>query len=732
MTPRAKKSFHPIPFGKYLLLDRIAVGREAEFYLAQKRDEKSPEKPIVIKKMLPRLTSEEGLIKTFINEAKLAAFLEHRNIIKTYDFGTIEGAYFVAMEYLFGKSLRAIDSMSKQKERRISLGNALHVAAQICSGLDYAHKLKDPQGNNGCIIHRNICPDSVFVTYNGRIKLTDFSVSTNGSRDDKSQMDIMKGKLAYMSPQQVDGKTIDHRSDIFSTGILLYEMVTGKKMFDGETMQVFSRVRQARFDPPESIVDCQYPKVYEIINRALEKKPEKRYQSAGEMLADLKKVTMAIPSQPTAADLAEYMKGLFEERMGADKLANKRAAQITVIDVSTEQTGLEESPRKKAAQTDSPATSQGEIDTEEPPGHPAAQKEPVELSAKEAGLEELSDQEAAKTSSIGPPVAKIHARQPTDRPAAPAAPVKPSTDEASPVEEPRRQETAQSHSAGLSNKVTNVENIPEQNLQEIDSGRQAQPVRGSLDPDLKDKTQAKAHIMPAEGRPKKGNAKAFWYAALAAPLVVICAVSVWLFWREPDTMRLTAVESSKLEAAIEALEAERFVEAITLLEEVMAGNPTMINVVSAPYSRALQGRASGLIDADPHEAKALLLKAVELDQGSAKGLSQLGLIYLQEKDYTKAIQAYKKAADLDSQFAETFFNLGYLYAITKHYAKAEGMYGRVVELAPSFVDEALFNLAVVQKRLDKRAECIKNLKRAIKLNPKNKQAKRYLKSLKGT
>ncbi|MCK4728867.1 MAG: serine/threonine protein kinase, partial [Desulfobacterales bacterium] len=228
MTPRAKKSFHPIPFGKYLLLDRIAVGREAEFYLAQKRDEKSPEKPIVIKKMLPNLTSEEGLIKAFINEAKLAAFLKHRNIIKTYDFGTIDGTYFVAMEYLFGKSLRAIDSMSKQKERRISLGNALHVAAQICSGLDYAHKLKDPQGNNGCIIHRNICPDSVFITYNGQIKLTDFSVSTNGSRDDKSQMDIMKGKLAYMSPQQVDGKTIDHRSDIFSTGILLYEMVTGK------------------------------------------------------------------------------------------------------------------------------------------------------------------------------------------------------------------------------------------------------------------------------------------------------------------------------------------------------------------------------------------------------------------------------------------------------------------------------------------------------------------------
>jgi len=619
MTPRAEKSFHPIPFGKYLLLDRIAVGREAEFYLAQKRDEKSLEKPIVIKKMLPNLTSEEGFIKTFINEAKLAAFLEHRNIIKTYDFGTIDGTYFVAMEYLFGKSLRAIDSTSKQKERRISLGNALHVTAQICSGLDYAHKLKDPLGNNGCIIHRNICPDSVFITYNGQIKLTDFSVSTNGSSDDKSQMDIMKGKLAYMSPQQVDGKSIDHRSDIFSTAILLYEMVTGKKMFDGETMQVFSRVRQARFDPPESIVDCQYPKVYEIINRALEKEPEKRYQSAGEMLADLKKVTMAIPSRPTAANLGEYMKGLFEERMDAD----------------------------------------------------------------------------------------------------------------SPVEEPSPQETAQTYSGEPSNQVTNVEDIPEQNPQQIDSGRQAQPARSTPDPDEKVETAEKPHIMPAEGRPKKGNAKAFWYAALAATLVVICAVSVWLFWTEPDTMRLTAVESSKLEAAMEALEAERFAEAITLLEEVMAGNPAMISMVSAPYSRALQGRASGLVETDPDEAKALLLKAVELDQGSVQWLSQLGLIYLQEKDYTKAIETYQKAADLDSQFAETFFNLGYLYAITKHYPKAEEMYGRVVELAPSFVDEALFNLAVVQKRLHKRAECIKNLERAIKVNPKNKQAKRYLKSLKG-
>ncbi|MCK4485864.1 MAG: protein kinase [Desulfobacterales bacterium] len=731
MTPKAQKSFHPIPFGKYLLLDRIAVGREAEFYLAQKRDEKSPEKPIVIKQMLPRLTSEEGLMKAFINEAKLAAFLKHRNIIKTYDFGTIEGTCFVAMEYLFGKSLRAIDSTSKQKERPINLENALHVAAQICTGLDYAHKLKDPQRNNDYIIHRNICPDSVFITYDGQIKLTDFSVSTNGSRDDRSQMDIMKGKLAYMSPQQVDGKTIDHRSDIFSTGILLYEMVTGKKMFDGETMQVFSRVRQARFDPPESIVDCQYPKVYEIIYRALEKEPEKRYQSAGEMLADLKEVTIAMPSRPTAEGLADYMKLLFEERMDADKLANKRPAQISVIDVSTEQSGLEESTHKKATQTDSPATSQGEIDTEEPAGHPAAQKEPVELSAKEAGLEELSDEEAEKTDSIGPPEPEIHAHQPTDQPAAPAAPVKPSTDGASPVEEPRRQETAQTYSAEPSNQVTNVEDIPEQNLQHIDSGRQAQPARSTPDPYEKVETAKKPHVVPAEGRLKKGNAKAFWYAALAATLVVICAVSVWLFWREPDTMRLTAVESSKLEAAMEALEAERFAEAITLLEKVMAGNPAMISMVSAPYSRALQGRASGLVETDPDEAKALLLKAVELDQGSVQGLFQLGLIYLQEKDYTKAIETYQKAADLDSQFAETFFNLGYLYAITKHYAKAEEMYGRVVELAPPFVDEALFNLAVVQKRLDKRAECIKNLERAIKVNPKNKQAKRYLKSLKG-
>lgn len=619
MTPRAEKSFHPIPFGKYLLLDRIAVGREAEFYLAQKRDEKSLEKPIVIRKMLPNLTSEEGLIKAFINEAKLAAFLRHRNIIKTYDFGTIEGTYFVAMEYLFGKSLRAIDSTSKQKERRISLGNALHVTTQICSGLDYAHKLKDPQGNNGCIIHRNICPDSVFITYNGQIKLTDFSVSTNGSRDDKSQMDIMKGKLAYMSPQQVDGKTIDHRSDIFSTGILLYEMVTGKKMFDGETMQVFSRVRQARFDPPESIVDCQYPKVYEIINRALQKEPEKRYQSAGEMLADLKKITMAIPSRPTAADLGEYMKGLFEERMDAD----------------------------------------------------------------------------------------------------------------SPVEEPSPQETAQTYSAEPSNQVTNVEDIPEQNLQQIDSERQAQPARSTPDPDEKVETAEKPHVVPAEGRPKKGNAKAFWYAALAATLVVICAASVWLFRNEPDTTQLTAVESSELEAAMEALEAERFAEAITLLEEVIAGNPAIISMVSAPYSRALHGRASGLVETAPDEAKALLLKAVELDQRSVQGLSQLGLIYLQEKDYTKAIETYQKAADLDSEFAETFFNLGYLYAITKHYARAEKMYGRVVELAPSFLDEALFNLAMIQKRLGKRDKCIENLERATKVNPKNKQAKLYLKSLKG-
>ena len=155
-----------------------------------------------------------------------------------------------------------------------------------------------------------------------------------------------------------------------------------------------------------------------------------------------------------------------------------------------------------------------------------------------------------------------------------------------------------------------------------------------------------------------------------------------------------------------ALKADRYGEAVGLFEKVLASEPDMIKYVSGPYSQALSGHASNLLKTDLGRAELLLLKAVELDPTSVKANFQLGLLYVKQKDYPKAIETYNKVAELDPLFPDTFFNLGYVYAMKKEYAKAENMYGRVIALNPAFVDEVFFNMAVIQDKLGKRAACM--------------------------
>jgi tetratricopeptide (TPR) repeat protein len=189
-------------------------------------------------------------------------------------------------------------------------------------------------------------------------------------------------------------------------------------------------------------------------------------------------------------------------------------------------------------------------------------------------------------------------------------------------------------------------------------------------------------------------------------------------------------ESPKLESGMVAFKVKSFAEAVALFEEILASDPSIINKVSGPYARALRGQSSNLVKTDPQKAKALLLTSVELEPESVQGHFQLGLLYVRLKDYTKAIDTYQKAAALDPQFSEIFFNLAYVYAVTKDFSKAKEMYVRVVELAPPFLDEALFNLAIVHEKLGKRDKSIKNLEQAIMVNPENELAKKYLQRLK--
>jgi serine/threonine protein kinase/TolA-binding protein len=334
----------PIRFGKYLLLEKIAIGGMAELYRARITGTQGFEKIVAIKKLLPHLNDEVELVKAFIHEAKLAALLQHQNIVNIFDFGSMEGTYFIAMEHLFGKDLHLITEKSEEKKLPLSLDHALYIAAKICEGLDYAHQLKDFQGNPLNIIHRDISPQNILVTYDGEVKIVDFGIAKAAGQNTKTREGVIKGKVSYMSPEQAAGKAIDKRSDIFSAGILLYEMVTGSRMFDGDALQVLSKVREVQFQPSRDVASELPPRVHEILDRALAKDPAERYQSSADMLLDLEECLYENDLRPTARSVAQDMKALFKQDIVDEERFMRETMQIDLRGPSGD--GQETEPQK--------------------------------------------------------------------------------------------------------------------------------------------------------------------------------------------------------------------------------------------------------------------------------------------------------------------------------------------------------------------------------------------------
>ncbi|MDJ0720199.1 MAG: protein kinase [Desulfobacterales bacterium] len=315
----------PTKFGKYWLTDRIAVGGMAELYRGKISGDEGFEKAVAVKKILPHLAAEKDAVNYFIDEARLAALLQHPNIAQIYDFGRLEDAYFIAMEYLFGKDLKSVLHLAEERNLPLSLENALHITSRICSGLDYAHNMKDLQGDLLNIIHRDVSPQNIFITYDGQVKIIDFGIAKAASRITSTRSGVIKGKVAYMSPEQAEGLEVDHRADIFSVGILLYEMVTGRFMYDGDAMEILSRARDADFTRPERIVRDLPECVILSLDTALAKDTRTRYSSCGEMLSDLEDCIYHLNFRPSDQKLAQYMKALFENEFESEEASMTRA-----------------------------------------------------------------------------------------------------------------------------------------------------------------------------------------------------------------------------------------------------------------------------------------------------------------------------------------------------------------------------------------------------------------------
>ncbi|MCF8062867.1 MAG: protein kinase [Deltaproteobacteria bacterium] len=593
--------YKPLRFGKYTLLDRIGVGGMAELYRALITGDRGFEKLIAVKRLLPHLADEDSVVASFIDEAKLAALLQHRNIVQIYDFGSMEGSYFIAMEYLFGKDLQAMMKKARDKDRPLGLANALCIAEQVCEGLDYAHKLKDLQGNPLHIIHRDVSPQNIFINYGGEVKIIDFGIAKASSQSDKTQLGTIKGKVAYMSPEQAQGEPIDHRSDIFAAGILLYEMLTGARLFSGDPMEVLAQVREARFVPPKEAAPDLPGELHRILERALSMDPAERYQTCGGMYEDLDDCVQKHALRPTPQALALFMKDLYEEEIETEELTIHAVTKVRAHEqIRQAKSAIREAEKTAVLETEPPARRARPWMRFAVPG--------------------------ATLLLVVAAIALYPAWDPTARSGAPVAGQAPS---------------------------------------------------------------------PAAPEIRGGNGPA-----------------------------------AVLQAGLAALEAERYRDAAVLFEETLEADPNLRERVAGPYDRALREMAAPLANDRPLEAERLLLKAAAAHPQGVQSRFQLGLLYVRMKDYPKARETFEEAAALEPSFADIYFNLGYVHAMTRDYAKAEEMYHRVVELAPMYLDEAYFNLAMVQEKAGKVKESLVNLEQAVTVNPENRPARKNLERLK--
>ncbi len=307
----------PIKFGNYLLLERIAVGGMAEVFVAKAFGVEGFERLLAIKKILPTMGEDPEFIHMFVDEARIAVQLAHANIVQVLELGKHDENLYIAMEYVSGRDLRQLIDRFRKRQEALPIPQACLIIAEICEALDYAHRKRDAQGRPLGIVHRDVSPQNVLVSFDGEVKLIDFGIAKAESRLQKTQSGILKGKFSYMSPEQVKGQPIDGRSDVFACGVLLWELVCGEKLFTGESdFAILEKVKQCLVPEPRSRNPACPPDLQRVMLRALATAPGDRYQSASDLHDELVPFTMAggtvFGSRQLASWLREEFKGEFE------------------------------------------------------------------------------------------------------------------------------------------------------------------------------------------------------------------------------------------------------------------------------------------------------------------------------------------------------------------------------------------------------------------------------------
>lgn len=304
--------------GKYEILTQLTLGGMAELFLAFTAGPGGFRKYVVVKRILPDVKADDQFVTMFLDEARLTAALSHPNIAQVFDLGEEEDGLYLAMEFISGQNLNQVAGACRRAQRPLPVGFSCSVARDVLSALHYAHTFTDPTGHSQSIIHRDVAQKNVMVTYDGVTKLLDFGIAKAKGKIGRTNVGMVKGTTGYMSPEQVRGEEIDGRSDVFSAGVMLHEMLTGRRLFSAETeLEEMQLILEKKVPRIEDVNPLLSEELGNVVSKALERERAQRWSSAREMAKALEKATHKVLFDQE--QVAAFMRELFAERMAATR-----------------------------------------------------------------------------------------------------------------------------------------------------------------------------------------------------------------------------------------------------------------------------------------------------------------------------------------------------------------------------------------------------------------------------
>jgi len=309
--------------GRYSVVQRLSVGGMAEIFLALATGPGEFRKFVTLKRILPNLREDEAFVRMFLEEARISASLSHANIAQVFDLRSEEDELYLAMEYIAGEDVSQILRMTAKRQAFVPVGLTAMVVRDSCNALHYAHNFVDPLGERAPVIHRDIAPKNVMVTYSGAVKVVDFGIAKMMRASLLATTTSVKGSSGYMSPEQLDGKPVDARSDIFSLGVLMHELLTGRRLFMPDKLG-YTEIDPAKILAPH-LVNAAVPEAMSaVVMRALEIEPERRFASAREMARAIEEAAPEVYDEERAAS---FMRTLFANRIEMVRMLLRSATE---------------------------------------------------------------------------------------------------------------------------------------------------------------------------------------------------------------------------------------------------------------------------------------------------------------------------------------------------------------------------------------------------------------------